>query len=124
MKKKPTLAVVLTMEQLEQIGTRSTQTCPTCGRTLWEIISPAPLQFRCGDGHAFTLDALLQERSMRTEQALWAAIRALHEKKTLLIQLATEARQHNRIALANEYEVHANAVSEQDRMMRQLVTGL
>jgi two-component system, chemotaxis family, protein-glutamate methylesterase/glutaminase len=124
MKNKFPLAEAPTIEQLEQFGMRSTETCPKCGGALWEISTSALMEFRCCAGHVFTGDVLLQERNMQTAQAIWAAARAVHEKQALLTRLAAEARERNRIDQADEYEVAASAASRQGEMLRQLVSKL
>jgi two-component system chemotaxis response regulator CheB len=111
-----------TPETLDQIGERSTQTCPKCGGFLWEVSSLAPVRLYCCVGHNFTWEALLQERSMQSVRLMWAAVRAFQEKHSLLAQLADEERKHNRIAQADEFDVASNAASKQGKVLRQIVT--
>jgi two-component system, chemotaxis family, protein-glutamate methylesterase/glutaminase len=67
-------------EQLDEIGERSALTCPDCGGVLWRMNDGPPLRYRCHTGHAFTNLTLEDGFAARSEEALWAAIRAVHER--------------------------------------------
>jgi two-component system chemotaxis response regulator CheB len=45
-----------------------------------------PLRFRCHTGHAFTSLSLEEGNEKRTEDAIWSAIRAVHERIILAQQ--------------------------------------
>lgn len=78
------------LDDLRRIGVPSTYTCPECSGALFEIAHGGIRRFRCHTGHSFTADSLgkLQERAV--EEALWAALRALHEQMALSTQRADE----------------------------------
>ena len=124
MKTELTAAGMLTVEKLDQIGTRSTETCPRCGGVLWEASSPAHIQFQCLSGHAFNQEALLKEHDGKTAQAVWAAIRSFHEKEMLLQRLAASAREQNHMNQADNYEAAATAAFEYGQELRQLLQKL
>ena len=75
------------MKELDRIGSRSSLTCPECGGAIWEIGGKGPLRYRCHTGHAFTGRILETLQRGETEEALWAAVRALHEQEQLYLQL-------------------------------------
>jgi two-component system chemotaxis response regulator CheB len=79
------------MEHLTEVGTPSALTCPDCGGGLWEIKGSKPLRFRCHTGHAFTARSLDNAQAGIAEYALWAGVRALHEREMLLRRLAMVA---------------------------------
>jgi two-component system chemotaxis response regulator CheB len=110
-------------DEIDSIGTRSTQTCPECGGNLWSIDGSNPLRFRCHTGHAYTAESLLQHQSESTEQAVWAAVRALHERYTLLKRLADGARTNGYDQQAQEYEASAASAAEHAESLRQLITA-
>jgi two-component system chemotaxis response regulator CheB len=76
-----------TMEELDRIGTRVPLTCPECGGAIWELKQAAPLRFRCHTGHGFTANVLARLQGNEVEEAMWAAVRALHEQEQLFLRL-------------------------------------
>jgi two-component system chemotaxis response regulator CheB len=108
-------------EDMDAIGTRSTHTCPDCGGTIWIINDSKPLRFRCHTGHAYTEQSMLHEQRDTTEQALWAAIRALHERHTLLKRLASGARESGYSKQADEYESSAKTAADHAEALRQMI---
>jgi two-component system chemotaxis response regulator CheB len=72
---------------LDEIGSRSTITCPECSGTLWEL-SDDPVQFRCHVGHAYSPRTLMAQHTRRLEDALWAAIRSFEESASLSERVA------------------------------------
>jgi two-component system, chemotaxis family, protein-glutamate methylesterase/glutaminase len=61
--------------------------CPTCGGVLWHDDDDKVLHFRCRVRHAFSPTSLLAEQTEQAENALFAALRAFEERKSLLKQL-------------------------------------
>ena len=74
-------------------GKPSAFACPECSGVLWEIEEGELLRFRCRVGHAYTADALRLALSDETEDALWAAMRALEEKAALLRRMSNRVQQ-------------------------------
>ena len=111
-------------EVLDRLGTRSTQTCPECGGTLWEFTESVPTRFRCHTGHAFTTQSLLDVRNRRSEDALWSAVRALHEKHSLLKRSANEARRRGADDAANEHEAAATMAAQHADALRDMIKAL
>lgn len=109
---------------LDRIGTRSDQICPEYGGVMWQIQNAVPLRFRCHTGHAFMAQSLLSEQSNSTEEAVWAAVRALHEKQTLLRRLADDARKRNRDQVADDYDAGALAAERHGAALRKLISQL
>ncbi|MDR0184226.1 chemotaxis protein CheB [Lysobacter arvi] len=75
------------MQKLDQIGTRSDIVCPECGGVLWEIDDARPKRFRCHTGHAFSLAALDETQASHADAAIWAALKALHERHRVLLMM-------------------------------------
>ena len=63
-------------------------TCPDCQGVLWEISDSRPRRFRCHTGHAYSLQTLAYLQATRADEALWKALRALHERESLLRDIA------------------------------------
>jgi two-component system chemotaxis response regulator CheB len=74
-----------------QPGVPSTQTCPECHGTLWEVQDGGLLKFRCRVGHSYTAEALITHQAEQLEAALWTALRALEEHRALARRLASRA---------------------------------
>ena len=94
----------------DQLGHRVPVTCPECGGALWQMHTGNP-RFRCHVGHAYSLNTLAVDQSMRVEAALWAALRSLEEAQRLSSQLARYAGEQGRARSsrhhAEEAETHA-----------------
>lgn len=69
-------------------GTPSVFACPECNGVLWEFKDGEFVRFRCRVGHAYTMANLAEEQVCETEEALWAAMRALEEKAALATRMA------------------------------------
>jgi two-component system chemotaxis response regulator CheB len=79
-------------DKLDQIGQRSTFTCPECHGTLWEMNEEGVLRFRCHVGHAYASETLVDQQSRGLEDALWAAVRGFEESAKLAARMAERAR--------------------------------
>lgn len=64
-------------------GTPSVFACPECHGVLWELKNKKMTRFRCRVGHSYGTESLAKELSMASENALWAAVRALEEKAAI-----------------------------------------
>lgn len=73
-------------------GEPSRLACPACGGVLWEVDDADLLRFRCRVGHAYTADAALDGQSEAVDAALWAALRALHERAELAQRVGRRIR--------------------------------
>lgn len=115
------------MADLDQLGSRVPLTCPECGGALWEVRHSHPARFRCHTGHAFSGKVLEALQYGEVEDALWAAVRALHEQEQLFRQL------HGKIPTQlgagpgadgrrDEYLGKAEQASEHAQVLRDLIT--
>lgn len=108
------------MADLDQLGSRVPLTCPECGGALWEMRHGHPARYRCHTGHAFTGKVLESLQRSEVEEALWAAVRALHEQEQLFRQLhgkppayASDRR--------DEYLGKAEQAGEHAQVLRELI---
>jgi two-component system chemotaxis response regulator CheB len=88
------------METLDRLGQRVSLTCPECGGALWELDDTGAQRFRCHVGHAYSVQTLASEQSIRVEAALWAALRSLEENERLALRMASEAKRRGHQPLA------------------------
>lgn len=105
------------MEELDRIGTRIPLTCPECGGAIWEVKDAKPLRYRCHTGHAFTAQVLEALQGGEAEEALWAAVRALHEQEQLYREMHRKLQQ----APGSEYELKADQAAEHAQLLRDLI---
>ncbi|HVV09892.1 chemotaxis protein CheB [Amycolatopsis sp.] len=93
--------------------------CPSCAGTL----SPRDdeIDYRCDDGHVWTAQTLLERRSRDVEDALWAALRALEEKRDLAQRMTAEAQQHGFGLVAERYEQHHDDATHAAMVLRRFL---
>jgi two-component system chemotaxis response regulator CheB len=113
------------MADMDRIGSPAGLTCPECGGAIWEIRNTVPLRYRCHTGHAFTARSLEPLQGSAVEEALWAAVRALHEQERLFLRLH-QTSQAGRNAghqngSAREYLLKAEQAKEHARLLRDLI---
>lgn len=84
---------LVTPQLLDAIGERSALTCPSCNGVLWRIRDGRPLRYRCHTGHAFSVLSLDDAQAQKAEDAIWAAIRAVHERMIFARERQEWARQ-------------------------------
>ena len=111
------------MDELDKIGQRSIFTCPECHGLLWEVRDATPQRFRCHTGHAFTARTLESQQNLIVEEAIWAAVRALHEKEALLRRFAKTATDAARVEAAAEHTASAEQAGRHAEMLRKIVGG-
>jgi two-component system, chemotaxis family, protein-glutamate methylesterase/glutaminase len=109
------------LESVEQIGKRTTYTCPECNGAIWQIGDEEPLKLRCHVGHSFTGEVFSAEQSQSIENALWSAIRIMEEKVTFSRQLAERKREQSLIDEARDYEREADAIDGDVTKVRDLI---
>ncbi|WP_244851458.1 chemotaxis protein CheB [Caballeronia sp. SL2Y3] len=65
---------------LDEIGQRSALTCPSCNGALWRRNDDRPLRYRCHTGHAYSVLSLEEATAQTADNAIWSALRAVHER--------------------------------------------
>jgi two-component system, chemotaxis family, protein-glutamate methylesterase/glutaminase len=109
------------MEEMRAMGSPSTLVCPDCKGSLWEVTGSRPPRYRCHTGHAYSLRSLAATQAEKTEDALWSAIRALHEKELLLRKVAALDRSVGDDEHAARTEEEAEEIAAQMEALRRLV---
>ncbi len=102
-------------------GEPSPFSCPECGGVLWEIDQEGLLRYRCRVGHAYTAKHLNVEQRIRTESALWAALRALEESASLYRRMAVRARDANLKGPEDTYKERASNTEDHSKALRDLL---
>ena len=105
-------------------GRPSGYTCPECHGALWEAHEGGVTRYRCRTGHEFSPEALVAQQHEHVERALWAALRALEEKATMLRRMSVRARERSHASTALRLERKANAIVEEAVTVRTLLRGI
>jgi two-component system chemotaxis response regulator CheB len=109
------------MDDVEKIGTPSSLTCPECNGALWEIHRKVPTRYRCHTGHAFTARVLEALQSNAVEDAIWGAVRALHEQERLFGKLSEKELQSGHREEAMEHQAKATRARAHSQALRELI---
>ena len=109
------------LENVEQIGIRTTYSCPECNGSIWQIGDEDPLRFRCHVGHSYTADIFLAEQTHNLENALWSAVRALEEKVTFSRQMAERMKKYNLHNAVKKYEDYARNLDKEVSLVREVI---
>jgi two-component system, chemotaxis family, protein-glutamate methylesterase/glutaminase len=96
-------------------------TCPDCGGALWRDDADGVRWFRCSVGHAYSPGSLNEEQSGDVEAALWAAVRLLGDRNTLLGEMASRAEEHGHVRTAATFREQAQDVSHAADTIRGLL---
>ena len=111
------------MDDLEQLGTPSSLTCPECSGALWEVGQTGPMRYRCHTGHAFSAKVLESLQRDAVEDAIWASIRALHEQERLFKRLRDRERQSGDLDRANDYDLKARHAKAHSLTLREVIAA-
>jgi len=106
---------------LREVAEPSSIACPECHGVLMQLKEEGRIRFRCHTGHAYSAKSLLAEISEGIEDALWIAIRSLHEGSLLMRQMAA----HGAAAHAEPPDAlseRADALQRQADTLRAMVT--
>jgi two-component system chemotaxis response regulator CheB len=107
---------------MDRIGTLSAFTCPACRGALWELEDGETLRYRCHTGHAFTSDSFLEQQSTSIEEALYASLRAVEEKASILRRLQ-ERHAGRSASLAKDFEGKARSLDQTAEILRSMLAG-
>lgn len=105
----------------EHPGEVSAFSCPDCGGVLWRIEEGDFVRFRCRVGHGWTADALVAKQADLIDDALWAALRSLEERASLLHSMAERYRRAGTNTLAGRFDAQAEQMENRARLVRDLV---
>jgi two-component system chemotaxis response regulator CheB len=106
------------IERLAPPGAPSPYSCPACGGVLFELEEGDGIRFRCRVGHGYTVESAFEDQSGAVDAALWAALRALHERAALSQRMAERVRARGSGATAERFERHAREAIEQAELIR------
>lgn len=88
--------------EMGEMSAPSGFSCPDCQGTLFALRGTD--RYRCRVGHAWTSDALFQQKTDELERALWTALRTLDEKTSMAYRMRASAMERHNTQLAARYE--------------------
>jgi two-component system, chemotaxis family, protein-glutamate methylesterase/glutaminase len=97
---------------------RFTSICPECGGVLSEDREAGVPVWSCRVGHRYSPEHLVEAQAENIESALWAAIRALHDRSMLVDRLANQTESQGNTLSARNFRTKARAASEHAELIR------
>ncbi len=95
-----------------------TTICPECGGVLSELSEAGVPQWECRVGHRYSPESLLDAQAEDVEAALWAAVRALEDRRILLERMAVQFDERSQRRLADRMRGRAGEADGQARAVR------
>jgi two-component system chemotaxis response regulator CheB len=90
---------------------------------LTERAEAGVLQWECRVGHRFSPGTLIDAQAESVEGALWAALRALADRGTLLGRMAQQAEQRGQHKSARRFRRQSQSAVDQAEIVRQALAG-
>jgi two-component system chemotaxis response regulator CheB len=103
-------------------ATPVTTICPECGGVLSELHEAGIVQWECRAGHRHSPDSLVNAQAEDVEAAMWAAVRALEDRRSLLERMAGQFESPHSISARSMCRCAAEAAN-QARAMREALTS-
>lgn len=111
-------------QQMDELGERTTLSCPDCGGTLWRLHDESMERYRCFIGHGYTQHTLLEGQSEAAEQALVVALRTLMDRAKLLRKMAQHHTAPSSDALMADYTARADELTQHADELRRIIQHL
>lgn len=109
-----------------EAGTISDLVCPECGGVMVEYRSEEDgslVSFVCRVGHRYSLRSMTAHQDDTTEGALWAAVRALEESRSIAQRMQQYAHESGDLASSERYAKRAEEAQHHADVIRQLLLG-
>jgi two-component system chemotaxis response regulator CheB len=107
----------------EPLPDRLTTICPECGGVLTEHHRAGVVQWECRVGHRYSPDSLLTAQAEGVEAAMWAAVRALEDRRILLDRMARQFESREQHISARSVRQRANEAREHAQAVRAALAG-
>jgi two-component system chemotaxis response regulator CheB len=108
---------------LRTVSEPSAIACPECHGVLMQLKEEGRIRFRCHTGHGYTAASLLSEIAESIEDALWIAIRSMHEGGMLIRQLAAHTGSAHDATTDAALIARAEALDRHVAALRDIVTS-
>jgi two-component system chemotaxis response regulator CheB len=97
--------------------------CPECGGVLEEHSDVGMMQWECRVGHRYSPQSLIEAQADGVEAALWAAVRALEDRMSLLNRMAQRAEGQGQSRSARSFRRRAENAGSQARLVRDALSS-
>jgi two-component system chemotaxis response regulator CheB len=105
------------------VGEGTRYTCPDCGGVLFERHEGNLERFQRSVGHVFSIESLSSAQAEALETALWAAVRALEDRASLLGRMSTRARGKGQVRSADAFDRQAREALDRAATIREAIEG-
>lgn len=95
--------------------------CPECGGVLSERSEEGVTQWECRVGHRYSPDSLLRAQASGVEATLWAAMRALVDRRMLLDRMADRFERYGNTEMATQMRRQAADAARQAVVVRDVL---
>jgi len=96
--------------------------CPDCGGVLAQKPSAGVPQWLCRVGHRYSAESLADAQAASVESALWAAVRALEARASLLEKMADRCQSRGQPRSARSFWRKSGNAHEQAELVRTALT--
>jgi two-component system chemotaxis response regulator CheB len=100
-----------------------TTICPECGGVLTERHGHGVVQWECRVGHRYSPDSLLNAQGEDVEAAMWAAVRALEDRRLLLERMAQQFDAQAQPRSARSVRRRAGEAAKQAQVLREALAS-
>lgn len=103
------------------LGEKTSLTCPECHGALKEIQEDKLIRYRCHTGHAYSLNALLEEVRENIESSLWKALSKIEESEILLNRVIKSLPKSENSEVIRVLEEQTQKAREKAKLVRQAI---
>lgn len=100
-----------------------TTICPECGGVLSERHQAGVVQWECRVGHRYSPDSLVNAQAQDVESALWAAVRALEDRRIMLERMAHQFETRQQVISARSVRRRAQEARKQAQAVREALAS-
>jgi two-component system chemotaxis response regulator CheB len=100
-----------------------TTICPECGGVLSERHEAGVVQWECRVGHRYSPESLLNAQAGDVEAAMWAAVRALEDRRLMLERMARQFHAQEQSISARSMQRRASEAARQAHAVREALAG-
>ncbi|MBC7937873.1 MAG: chemotaxis protein CheB [Rhizobacter sp.] len=118
--------VVVSYENVKQLGEKSIYACPDCGGGLWNISGKEGnkervVRYRCHIGHSYSENDLVIKQGEIFEATLWTALRIMEERRNLFLKLDQDHRKRGLTTIARGYQDKASEIQVHVDKMKEVL---
>ncbi len=98
--------VVVSYDNVKELGEKSIYACPDCGGGLWQIDTndKKVSRYRCHIGHSYSEKDLVFKQGEFLESTLWTALRIMEERRNLLQKMEKDNHDKGYKTVATGYK--------------------